>query len=129
MKLKILLPFRVFLEEEDVTRLVVETAHGSLGIWPNRLDCVAALVPGILSFTTDADSEVLVAVDEGLIVKAAGEVMISVRNAVSGADLGKLQQVIRDEFLRFDEQEMGTKSVLAKMESGFIRQLSEFHRE
>lgn len=129
MKLKVLLPFRVFLESAGIKRVVAETTLGFIGIWPNRLDCVAELVPGILAFETDAEGETLIAVDEGVIVKAGSEVLISVRNAVGGADLGNLQEVIRQDFLRADELEIGTRSVLAKLESGFVRRFSEFRRE
>lgn len=129
MKLKVLLPFRVFLEIEGIKRIVAETTLGFIGIWPNRLDCVAELVPGILTFETNAEAETLIAVDEGVLVKAGNEVLISVRGAAGGADLGKLQEVIRQEFLQADEQEVGTRSVLNKLESGFVRRFSEFRRE
>ena len=45
MHLKVLLPFQVFAEKTDVSRLVVETRDGSFGLLPHRLDCVAALTP------------------------------------------------------------------------------------
>ena len=48
MNLKILLPFQIFAEKTNVSRIVAETREGSFGILPHRLDCVAALVPGIL---------------------------------------------------------------------------------
>lgn len=36
------------------------------GLLPHRPDCVAALVPGILIYESDAEGEVYVAVDEGV---------------------------------------------------------------
>jgi len=130
MKLKVLLPFRIFLETGKVRRMVAETNQGFIGIWPHRLDFVAELVPGILTYEVEEKSgEVMVAVDEGIMVKAGDEVLVSVRSAVGGADLGHLQEVIRQEFLRADEQEVDTRSVLARLESGFVRRYSEFHRE
>jgi F-type H+-transporting ATPase subunit epsilon len=71
MNLKILLPYRVFTQKSDVSRIVAETGNGSTGLLPHRLDCIAALVPGILLYTTPADGTVYVAVDEGVLVKAA----------------------------------------------------------
>ncbi|MEO8225591.1 MAG: F0F1 ATP synthase subunit epsilon, partial [Gammaproteobacteria bacterium] len=68
MNLEVLLPFRVLLRKTDVSRVVAETAHGSFGLLPRRLDCVAALAPGILTFETPADGELFVAVDEGVLV-------------------------------------------------------------
>ena len=46
MNLKILLPFQVFTEKKGVKRIVAESAGGSFGILPQRLDCTTALVPG-----------------------------------------------------------------------------------
>ena len=50
MTLKILLPFQILEERSRVSRIVAETPSGSFGLLPHRLDCVAALVPGILTF-------------------------------------------------------------------------------
>jgi F-type H+-transporting ATPase subunit epsilon len=129
MNLKILLPFEIFAEKVDVTRIVAETREGSFGLLPHRLDCVAALVPGILIYETEADGEVCVAVDEGVLVKTGPTVLVSVRRAIGGADLGQLHNAVKQEFLTLDEQEKSVRSVVAKMESDFIRRLAEFHDE
>lgn len=129
MTLKVLLPFRIFTEQEDVRRIVAETPQGAFGLLPLRLDCVAPLVPGILTFETESGSETFIAVDEGVLVKAGPEVLVSVRNAIGGSDLGGLRETVEREFLNLDEQEQSVRSVLAKMESGLIRKLIEFHHE
>ncbi len=129
MNLRILLPFKVFAEKTGVVRIVAGTREGSFGILPHRLDCVAALAPGILVFGTDAEGEVFVAVDEGVLVKTGADVLVSVRNAIGGTDLGKLREAVEREFLNLDEQEKSLRSVLAKLESGLIRRFAEFHRE
>ena len=74
MNLKILLPFEVFADKSDVSRIVAEGREGSFGLLPHRLDCVAALAPGIFTYETQADGTVYVAVDEGVLVKAGGDV-------------------------------------------------------
>jgi len=129
MNLRILLPFRIFAEKTGVSRLVAGTRGGSFGLLPHRLDCVAALAPGILVFETEAEGEVFVAVDEGVLVKTGADVLVSVRNAIGGTDLGKLREAVEREFLNLDEQEKSLRSVLAKLESGLIRRFAEFHRE
>jgi len=50
--LKILLPSEIFADKTGVQRLVAETPSGSFGFLPHRLDCVAALTPGILTYDT-----------------------------------------------------------------------------
>lgn len=127
MNLKILLPFKIFAEKTGVLRVVAETRAGSFGLLPHRLDCVAALAPGILVFETAAEGEVCVAVDEGVLVKTGADVLVSVRNAIGGTDLGKLRQAVENEFLNLDEQEKSVRSVMAKLESGFIRRFAGFH--
>lgn len=127
MNLKILLPFKIFAEKTGVLRVVAETRAGSFGLLPRRLDCVAALAPGILVFETAAEGEVCMAVDEGVLVKTGADVLVSVRNAIGGTDLGKLRQAVENEFLNLDEQEKSVRSVMAKLESGFIRRFAGFH--
>jgi F-type H+-transporting ATPase subunit epsilon len=129
MQLKLLLPFRVFAEETGVSRIVAETREGSFGLLPNRLDCVAALPPGILIYETEAEGEVYVAVDEGVLVKSHMDVLVSVRNAIAGLDLGALREAVEREFVTMSEREQSIRSVIARMESGFISRLAEFHRE
>ena len=91
MNLKILLPFQIFAEKTGVARVVAQTREGSFGLLPHRLDCVAALAPGILTYETEADGEVFVAVDEGVLIKTGADVLVSVRRALGGADLGQLR--------------------------------------
>jgi len=129
MNLKVLLPFRIFAEENGVFRIVAETREGSFGLLPHRLDCVAALTPGILIYEKEAGSEVYVAVDEGVLVKTGLDVLVSVRNAIGGTDLGQLRESVEREFLNLNEQEQSVRSVMAKMESGLIRRMAAFHNE
>ncbi|MEI7831882.1 MAG: F0F1 ATP synthase subunit epsilon [bacterium] len=129
MNLKILLPYRIYTERTGVVRIIAETKEGSFGLLPHRLDCVAALVPGILTFETETDGEVYVAIDEGVLVKAGMSVQVSVRNATGGADLGQLNKLVDREFLELNKQEQDVLSVMTKMESDFIRRLAVLHHE
>jgi len=127
MNLKVLLPFRIFAEKAGVSRIVAETRNGSFGLLPRRLDCVAALAPGILICENKAEGEVYMAVDEGVLVKTGADVFVSVRNAIGGTDLGQLREAVEREFRNLNEREQSVRSVMAKIESGFIRRLAEFH--
>lgn len=127
--LKVLLPFQVLTEKTDVTRIVAETREGSFGLLPHRLDCVAALVPGILTFEFAAEGEVYLAVDEGILVKAGPGVLVSVRNAIAGTELSKLREAVERQFMNLNEQELKVRSALAKLEIGFIRQFAAFQNE
>jgi F-type H+-transporting ATPase subunit epsilon len=124
MNLKVLLPFQVFTEKTGVLRIVAETREGSFGLLPHRLDCVAALSPGILIYETQVEGEAYVAVDEGLLVKTGADVIVSVRRALGGTDLGHLRDSVEQEFLTLDEHEQSVRSVMAKLEAGFLRRLA-----
>jgi F-type H+-transporting ATPase subunit epsilon len=128
MNLKILLPFEVFAQIDDVSRIVVETNQGSLGLLPRRLDCVAALSAGILMYECESQGEVYLAVDEGIMVKTGYEVRVSVRNAIGGMSLGQLRAAVAQQFEQLDEGEKQVRAVLSKLESGFVRRFAEFHR-
>ena len=127
MKSKVLLPFQIFAEKTDVSRIVAESHEGSFGLLPHRLDCVAALAPGMLIYETKTDGEAYVAVDEGVLVKTGSDVLVSVRNAIAGTDLGQLREAVQREFLHLDEQERNVRSVLAKMEGDLMRRMATFH--
>ena len=129
MNLKILLPFRVFADQQGVSRIVAETHAGSLGLLPHRLDCVAPLVPGILTYEAASGEEVFVAVDEGVLVKTGPEVLVSVRRALSGADLARLHEAVEQEFLTLDAREQSVRSTLAKLESDLIRRMVNLRHE
>ena len=128
MKLKVLLPYQVFAEVDGVKRIVAETTQGSFGLLPRRLDCVAVLAAGILVYERESEGEVYVAVDQGVLVKAGDEVLVSVRNAIGGMSLGKLREAVEREFVNIDEGEKQVRAVLAKLESGFMRRFAEYHR-
>jgi F-type H+-transporting ATPase subunit epsilon len=129
MKLEVLLPFQIFAKKTGVSRIVAETREGSFGLLPHRLDCIAALAPGILTYETEAEGEVYVAVDEGVLVKTGFDVFVSVRNAMGGTDLRQLREEVEREFLTLNEREQSVRSVMAKMESGFIRRLATLHHD
>lgn len=124
MTLKVLLPFEVFADETAVVRIVVETSQGSFGLLPRRLDCVAALVPGIVSYEAEGQGEVFLAVDEGVLVKTGPAVMISVRRALRGKDLARLRDGVAQEFLTLDAQEKALRTAMARLETGFLRRLA-----
>ncbi len=128
MTLKVLLPFRVFSESAGISEVVAETLEGSFGFLPNRLDCVAALAPGILTYQNEGGGETILAVDEGVLVKVGAEILVSVRNAIEGKDLAGLKEAVDRQFLEVGQEERSLRDVMAKLESGFIHRLGEFNR-
>ncbi|MEO7530465.1 MAG: F0F1 ATP synthase subunit epsilon [Sediminibacterium sp.] len=120
MHLKIFLPYKVFVDVKNVSKVVMETSEGSYGLLPQRVDCVAALIPGIFTYESEKDGVQYVAVDTGVLVKAGDQVLVSVRNAIGGADLGKLGELVKKDFQTQNEKEKEANTVVAKLERGFI---------
>jgi F-type H+-transporting ATPase subunit epsilon len=65
-----------------------------------------------------------VAVDGGVLVKAGPKVLVSVRRAMGGTDLGQLRAAVEKEFLSVDEREQSVRTVMAKLETGFLRRFA-----
>ncbi|MBQ1784874.1 MAG: F0F1 ATP synthase subunit epsilon [Gammaproteobacteria bacterium] len=124
MTLKVLLPFEVFAAETAVSRIVVDTVQGAFGLLPQRLDCIAAVVPGILSFTANGQGEVFMALDEGVLVKTGRDVVIAVRRALRGADLAGLRAAVEQQFLILNAEQQQMRVATAKLESGFMRRFA-----
>lgn len=123
MRLKVLLPSRVLVDEE-VTRVVAEAENGWFCLLPRHADFVAALVPGVLVFTTAA-AERFVAIDHGTLVKCQAEVLVSAWRGATGDDLGTLRAVVEREFLTLDDRERAARSALARLEAGVVRRFVE----
>ncbi len=126
MNLKVLLPFQIFAEIAGVTRIVAESIQGSFGLLPNRLDCAAALVPGIFAYETAAHATVYLGVDHGVLIKTGADVLVSVRRAIGGADLGALHQTVKQRFSVLDEEQREVHAAVIKMEGSLIGRLVEF---
>ena len=129
MSLEVLLPYGLFIARTAVARIVAETRQGSCGLLPHRLDCVAALVPGILVYQCAGQPEVYAAVDEGVLIKTGSAVLISVRNAIAGGDLAQLRAAVASEFRRLDADEQRLRAELRRIESAFVSRVAALQRD
>jgi F-type H+-transporting ATPase subunit epsilon len=127
MRLKVLLPAEVAVDEE-VEKVVAEAENGFFCLLPRHVDFVAALAPGLLSFETPEGKEVFLAVDEGILVKCKGDVLVSTRNAIRGPDLGELRKAVEEQFTVLDEREKMARSAVAKIEASFVRRFLEIQK-
>ena len=125
MVLKIALPLEILLEQEGVTRLVVETTKGSVGFLPLRLDCIALVVPGIIAYELKDGRERYAAVDTGILVKAGPLVRIAVRDGVVGEDLEELKGIFEEKFLRRSEEEQQVQGMLSRLEGALMMRATE----
>jgi len=56
-------------------------------------------------------------------------VVVSVRRAVRGTDLGELHDAVKRQFLTLNNQERQVREALHKLESTFAGKLAEFSRD
>ena len=129
MNLRILLPFGIFLQQHDVLRIVADTRGGSLGLLPHRLDCVAALAPGMLCYGTSDGVNHYVAVDEGVLIKAGDDVLVSIRRAIGGTDLAKLHDAVLHAFTTASRQDQDARAAVTRMESALVGRFAEFQHD
>jgi len=124
MLLKILLPAEILLEQE-VKKIVAEAENGSFCLMPNHIDFVATLSPGLFTYERAEGGQEIMAMDVGTLVKKGSDVLVSTRNAVRAPDLGKLKQVVVQQYDILDEREKMVRSASAKLEASLIRRFVE----
>jgi F-type H+-transporting ATPase subunit epsilon len=124
MMLKILLPAEILIEQE-VKKVVAEAENGSFCLMPNHIDFVATLAPGLFTYEKVEGGQEILAMDVGTLVKKGSDVLVSTRNAVRAPDLGKLKQVVVEQYDILDEREKMVRSASAKLEASMIRRFVE----
>ncbi len=125
MNLRILLPTEI-LVDVPVAKIVAEAENGSFCLLPRHVDHVAALVPGILSFTPVDGEERYAAIAEGILVKSGPDVRISTRDATIEGTIEVLERAVIERFSILDERERIARSAIAKLEADFLRRFLEF---
>jgi F-type H+-transporting ATPase subunit epsilon len=128
VQLRIIVPSGVFASIANVERIVVMTQTGSFGLLPHRMDCAAVVPPGLFAYSTSATDEVHLAVDAGMLIKTGADVVLCVRRAIAGADLGRLRQAVQQELKQLSDQESSNLKTLAHLESGLVREFVKLQR-
>ncbi len=123
MKLKVLLPAEVLLDEQ-VTKVTAEAQNGSFTLLPRHIDFVSALVPGIVAYGLPDGRELYLALDEGILVKQGDSVYISSPRGVLGSDLRELQDLVDRELRVLSEEEKRARSVMSRLEMDTLRRFT-----
>ncbi len=109
--------------DRDVAKVIAESEDGSFCLLPRHVDFVAVLVRGLLLYTPVGGGEEVLGVDEGVLVKAGDEVLVSTRNAIPGRELGTLTGAIAESFATLEEREKKARTGLAKLQADLIRRI------
>ena len=123
MKLKVLLPAEVLLDEE-VEKVTAEAENGFFTLLPRHVDFVAALVPGIFSYQITGGAEYFLALDEGILVKQGDQVYVSAARAMPGDNLDQLQDTVENELKVLNENEKKARTVMSRLEADTLRRFT-----
>lgn len=126
MRLLILTPLAVVLDEEAVTSVRAEDESGSFGILAGHADFITRLTVSVVSFTGGDGGRRHCAVRGGLLtVKDGREVAVATREAVVGSDFESLHSDVLAQFERELDAERNERVESTRLHLAAIRQILE----
>jgi len=127
MKLKIVSPVDVIVDEENVTAVRAEDASGGFGILQGHTDFLTVLAVSVVSWTRNDGTEGHAAVRGGVMEAHDGEtISVATREAVVGASLGSLRDEVLARFHETSAFDEMSKTSTAKLNLALIRQLQRY---
>jgi len=124
MKLRIVTPLSVIVEETSVGALRAEDSSGSFGILPGHADFLTSLAISVVTWTAGDGSRRYCAVRGGVLtVKAGKEIAIATREAITGEDLETLDQTVLERFRADIEAERTDHVEATRLHLNAVRQL------
>ncbi len=122
MKLRIVTPLAVVVDEDQVMALRAEDASGSFGILPRHADFFTSLAISVVSWQRSDGTRHYCAVRRGVLSVAGGEdVAIATREAIPGDDLASLDKTVLDRFRMDAEAERTEHAESARLQLNAIR--------
>jgi F-type H+-transporting ATPase subunit epsilon len=124
MRLSIVTPLAVVVDEDHVLALRAEDATGSFGVLPQHADFLTSLVISVVSWRSSNGTRHYCAVRRGVLSIAGGhDVVIATREAVAGDDLAILDETVLSRFRADIESERTEKVESARLRLNAIRQI------
>jgi len=124
MKLRIITPLSVVVDEDDVPALRAEDATGSFGILPGHADFLTSLTIGVVRWKDSGGTPHYCAVRRGVLSVTAGrDIAIATREAVVGDDLTMLDETVLARFRADIETERIERVDSTRLQLNAIRQM------
>jgi F-type H+-transporting ATPase subunit epsilon len=124
VRLRIITPLTVVVDEDGVLSLRAEDASGSFGIRQGHADFLTSLAIGVVGWTGGDGTRRYCAVRRGVLSVAAGrEIAIATREAVAGDDLATLEETVLDRFRTDIETERAERVGSIRLQLNAIRQI------
>ena len=124
MRLRIITPLLVVVDEDGIRALRAEDATGSFGILPGHADFLTRLAISVVRWERAGGIRHYCAVRRGVLSVSAGrDIAIATREAVPGGDLATLDKTVLNRF-RADIEEERTEHVEStRLQLNAIRQI------
>jgi F-type H+-transporting ATPase subunit epsilon len=124
MRLRIITPLSVIVEEEGVAALRGEDATGSFGILPRHADFLTSLAISVVTWHSADGKRHHCAVRRGVLSVSGGqEIALATREAVIGDDLTTLDRTVLDRFRADIEAERSEHVESTRLQLNAIRQI------
>lgn len=123
MRLRILTPLEVVVDEDDVQAVRAEDASGGFGILPGHADFLTSLAISVVGWR-GARGQRYCAVRRGVLRVTAGkEVAIATREAIPGDDLATLDQTVLARFRADADAQRTALAASTQLQLNAIRQI------
>ena len=124
MRLRIITPLAVVVDEDGVIALRAEDASGSFGIQQRHADFLTSLAITVVSWHGRDGRHHYCAVRRGVLSVTAGrDIAIATREAVAGDDLATLDQTVLGRFRADIETERTERVESTRLQLNAIRQI------
>lgn len=124
MRLRIVTPLSVVVDESDVVALRAEDATGSFGVLPRHADFLTSLVVGVVGWRRKDGSRSFCAVRRGMFSVTGGEeIAVTTREAVQGDDLATLHETVLSRFQAAYDEEKVQHVEATRLHLNAIRQI------
>ena len=124
MRLRIITPLTVVVDEDEVLALRAEDSSGSFGILPGHADFLTSLAISVVSWRKADGTRRYCAVRRGVLAVTAGrDIAIATREAIAGADLATLDETVLSRFRADIEAERTEHVENTRLQLNAIRQI------
>lgn len=124
MRLRIITPLAVVVDEDGVTAVRAEDASGGFGILPRHADFLTSLAISVVAWKRADATQRFCAVRHGVLSVTAGkEISVATREAVVGDDLATLDQTVLARFRADIETERTEHVESTRLQLNAIRQI------
>ncbi len=124
MRLRIVTPFLIVVDEDRVRALRAEDASGSFGVLPGHADFLTSLAISVVSWKIAGGAQRYCAVRRGILSVTAGrDIAIATREAIPGDDFARLDETVLERFRADSEIERQEHVESTRLQLIAIRQI------